>query len=127
MVEDKNKRWWTEYSQLNAAYALCAKAVTGLGLKNTELWRGTSDQYKDSFRDDEIGLLSIDGNHGPQAVLDAKNYLRKVQRGGLIACDDTEWTEGGVYYVRQAIDWLRDNGCTFLDIVDGCTMLQKAA
>lgn len=125
MVEQANRDWWAQHSSLKNAYHAAKDAVAKFELKNTELWVGTSNHYKDSFQDNEIGVLSIDGNHGPQAILDAKNYFRKVAPGGLIACDDTDWVEGGVFNVRHAIDWLRDQGCEFLSIVDTCTMLVK--
>lgn len=127
MVEEKNKEWWEKHSHLSPIKRSCEEVIQKLGLKNVELWVGTSDFYVNSFRDDEIGVLSIDGNHGPQAVKDAQNYYKKVKSGGLIAMDDTEWAEGGVFYVRHAIDWLTEQGCQKLTVIDGCTMLQKPA
>lgn len=125
MVDTPNIEWWQSHSRLGDAHAACKKAIDRLKLKNTELWVGTSNLYRHSFQDNEIGVLSVDGNHGPQAVLDAMHYYPKVAPRGLIAMDDTGWSEGGVFYVQQAIEWLREQGCEFLVNVDGCTMVQK--
>lgn len=125
MVDLPNIDWWRSHSQLGLVHAACKGAINALGLTNVELWVGTSDTYAKSFNEKEIGVLSIDGNHGPQAVTDAINYYRFVAAGGLIAMDDTDWSEGGVFYVRQAIEWLREQGCERLAVVDGCTMLQR--
>jgi hypothetical protein len=103
----------------------CRQAITQLGLTNVELWKGTSDHYRNSFQENEIDVLSIDGNHGPQALVDGKNYLRKVKVGGLIACDDVWWTEGKVFTVKAMVNWLCENGCRSLGVIEGCEMLEK--
>jgi hypothetical protein len=125
MVEPHNKDWWKNHSHLGPVHKACKDAIAALGLTNVELWQGTSDQYSKSFQDKEIGLLSVDGNHGPQALVDVMNYFRFVAPGGLIAMDDTNWTEGGVMHVRHAIEWLTEQGCQRLAEVDECTMLQR--
>ena len=125
MVESHNINWWKAHSSLGPVHQACKDAVAALGLTNVELWQGTSDQYSKSFRDGEIGLLSVDGNHGPQALVDVMNYYRLTAPGALIAMDDTNWVEGGVYHVRHAIAWLMEQGCQRLDVVDECTMLQR--
>ena len=56
---------------------------------------------------DGIGVLSIDGNHGPQAILDVERYAPKVSLGGLVFMDDTRW-EGG--NVTKAINLLPTMG-----------------
>ena len=125
MTNLTDRAWWRYSSQMARVEASCRRAIHNLELKNVELWKGTSDLYKNSFQEDEIGLLSIDGNHGPQALIDGQNYLKFVAPGGLIACDDSWWEEGGVKTVQIMIDWLLSNGCIHLETIEGCAMLQK--
>lgn len=125
MKSRENRDWWRNHSELDLVQSSCRDALQKLGLNNVELWVGTSDFYKNSFQDNEIGLLSIDGNHGQQALIDGKNYIRKVKVGGLIACDDEWWKEGEVATVQALIDWLKANNCTYLESIDGCAMLRK--
>lgn len=125
MKSSANRDWWRRLSHLGLVEERCREAIGQLGLTNIELWKGTSDQYRNSFRDSEIDVLSIDGNHGAQALVDGKNYLGKVKIGGLIACDDVWWTEGKVFTVRVLVDWLIENGCKTLGVIEGCEMLEK--
>ena len=118
--------WWRSRSNLNSVEKGCREAVKALELTNVELWKGTSDSYIGSFQDEEIDVLSIDGNHGPQAVLDAVNYLPKTKPGALIAMDDEDWADDGIFYVREAIEFLVTHGCKILTEIDHCVMLQKA-
>jgi predicted O-methyltransferase YrrM len=133
MLDPVSRHWWTSDFTVRAssenqwpeAEAVCRNAIEKLGLTNIELWKGTSDFFKDSFEDESIDLLSIDGNHGPQALIDGKNYLRKVKPGGLIACDDATWNEDKVMHVKAMIDWLLANGCNHLGTVGDCAMLSR--
>lgn len=125
MKTKENRDWWRNHAELDYVQASCRKAIDDLGLTNVELWQGTSDNFKNSFQDNEIGLLSIDGNHGDQALIDGQNYLRRVKPGGLIACDDEWWREKDKPTVQIMIDWLLANGCTYLESVEGCAMLRK--
>lgn len=126
MVKEANVQWWKQYSQLQAVKQAFLRARGDLGLEDTiEVIEMTSREAVSRFEDASIDYLSIDGNHGPPAVEDGQLYHPKLAPGALVACDDTDWEEGGVFYVRRMIDWLRDHECRFLDIVDGCTMLER--
>lgn len=126
MEKTANVEWWRKHSALQSVKQEFLQARNELGLVGTvEVLQMTSREAVNRFADASIDYLSIDGNHGPPAVEDGQLYHPKLANGALIACDDTDWEEGGVFYVRQMIDWLRDNGCSFLSIVDGCTMLQR--
>lgn len=68
--------------------------------------------HSDEFDPPEgIGLLSVDGNHGDQAIKDVQRYAPKVKRGGYLVADDLHWTGGGV---ERAIGLLPDMGFTEL-------------
>jgi len=127
MVDRTSVEWWTHPNQipLSKLENDCRKAVRDLNLTNVQFLKGHSDLFADAFDDNSIDLLSIDGNHGPQALIDGQNYLRKVKRGGLIACDDEDWTEGGVKTVRLLVKWLLKNGCKSRGTITDCAMIQK--
>ena len=54
-----------------------------------------------------IGILSLDGNHTEQAVLDAEKFGQKVILGGIAVLDDLHWQAGGVL---RAVDVLEEMG-----------------
>lgn len=126
MEKEANKEWWTQCAALQKVEQSFLAAVKYYGLTDTvDVVKSTSREAVSRFEDSSVSYLSIDGNHGPPAVEDGQLYFPKLAPGALIACDDTDWEEGGVFYVQQMINYLRDNGCRFDSIVDGCTMLIK--
>jgi hypothetical protein len=48
-----------------------------------------------------IDILHLDGNHGPQAVMDMERWGAAVRVGGLLILNDLNWTGG---HVRRARD-----------------------
>jgi predicted O-methyltransferase YrrM len=56
---------------------------------------------------EKIGLLHIDGNHGPQAIMDVRRFAPKVVFGGLVVMDDLGWGGG---FVGEAADVLKNMG-----------------
>jgi predicted O-methyltransferase YrrM len=57
-----------------------------------KLVRNTSENAVNSFEDESINFLHIDGNHNQENVSkDIINYLPKVKRNGYILMDDTDW------------------------------------
>lgn len=56
-----------------------------------------------------IGLLHIDGNHSDQAARDVERFASRVNKNGLVFCDDVAWSGGGV---SKAIDLLLNMGFT---------------
>ena len=43
-----------------------------------------------------IGLLHVDGGHNDQAVTDVARFAPRVEPGGFVVTDDTQWVGGGV-------------------------------
>lgn len=54
-----------------------------------------------------IDIAHIDGNHGPDAVLDTRKYAPLVRSEGLVVLDDLNWNGG---HVGMAAEWLTNNG-----------------
>jgi len=44
----------------------------------------------------ELGLLHVDGNHGPQALRDVERFAPRVHVGGFVVLDDIGWSGGAV-------------------------------
>ena len=58
-----------------------------LGLTDhAEAFRMPSDEFNPM----DAGIIVIDGNHGPQAAIDAERYAPKVLMGGLLYLDDRQ-------------------------------------
>lgn len=43
-----------------------------------------------------IGLLHVDGGHNAQAITDVNRFAPRVEPGGFVVTDDTNWAGGGV-------------------------------
>ena len=104
-----NVEWWSSVANHDAMHAYFLEEVTRLGLQNvTRLIRKRSD---DVTPPDNIGLLSLDGNHGPQALADAMRFGPFIRPGGFIVLDDLHWDGGAV---SAAARWLDQHGFTEL-------------
>jgi predicted O-methyltransferase YrrM len=84
----------------------------------TEIIRFASDDYDPS---PGISVLSIDGNHGPQAIKDVERYAPMVKMGGLVFCDDLAWDGSDSDYVAQSLEKL-----TLLGFVEKYRVQNKA-
>lgn len=87
-MPDPHRDWWNKVN-----YAQMAKSFVDhldhYRLDNVEIRAMRSDQ---TTIDEPIGILHIDGNHGPRAsVYDVEHYAYKVQTGGYIFLDDIGW------------------------------------
>jgi cephalosporin hydroxylase len=71
---------------------------------------------------EKIGLLIVDGNHNEEALLDAKRFAPSVVLGGYCLLDDLDWVGG---YVRQAEEYIKSIGFSFVKLLDGQTGLYQ--
>lgn len=71
---------------------------------------------------EEIGLLIVDGNHNVEALMDAKRFAPLVALGGYCLLDDLDWVGG---YVRQAEEYIKSIGFSFIKLFDGQTGLYQ--
>lgn len=118
-VEPVSAEWWQSQDHdavlKSFKWHLNRNGVDGF----VEICRMTSDQAPVPK---EIGLLIIDGNHGEQALADAKRFAPNVTLGGYCLLDDLDWTGG---YVRQAEDFIKSLGFAFVRQVEGQTGLYQ--
>lgn len=97
-VNPADQEYWNRQDMHELAYNTFMTRVNELGLNNVvEVQRKRSDEFEPP---EGIGLLSVDGNHGLQAVADIKRYAPKVKPGGYLVADDIHWSGHGV---EQAI------------------------
>lgn len=93
-MDATNAEWWGKQESHEFAYQ---QFCTSLRTLELEAWvhvqRKTSDE---ADMPDAIGLLIIDGNHGPQAVKDVERWAPAVSGGGIVYLDDVNWTGGAV-------------------------------
>ena len=81
------------------------EAVRKLGVAHrVRVLRQKSDDV-DLSKFQSIELLSIDGNHGPQALRDVKRFCPLVPVGGICVLDDLDWPQ-----VVPAENWILANG-----------------
>ncbi len=93
-VNPADQEWWNRQNIHEDAFMAFQSKIKELGLSNcVDIHRKHSD---DVVPPDEIGCLSVDGNHGEQAVRDIQRYAPKVARGGFLIADDLGWSGGSV-------------------------------
>lgn len=103
-VNPEDKEWWSkiDYDKFHDAAQANIKKY---GCEPfCSLVRKTSDDFEVPIG---IGILSIDGNHGVQAVMDVNHFAPNVTVGGLVFMDDLEWAGGAV---SKAVKRLEDLG-----------------
>lgn len=107
-MDGVNKEWWAARDH-EAIYRGFVDNVNILELREyVNVLRQPSDAVKPP---QEIGLLSVDGNHGEQSVRDVRRYAKNVRVGGIVVMDDINW-EGG--HVAKAAELLVSMGFVHL-------------
>jgi hypothetical protein len=125
LEEGTDRQWWINNADMIAFLQDRLEDVIktwGLSSK-IALHKCQSSRYPHNFFN--IDLLHIDGDHvGAGPLGDCKRFLPAVNAGGWIFLDDINWLDRGAYTVRDALDWLRGNGCDVQGIVDECAILR---
>lgn len=94
---EANVNWWKSINH-SMIYEGFLRYLKDFGLEQwTQIHRITSDQF---IPPDNIGVLSVDGNHTGQSVKDVERYAPKVKLGGFVFMDDCGW-QGN--YVEHAV------------------------
>lgn len=102
----ENAAWWSNATAHQEMHDYFLDQVNKRGLQNVvQLIRKRSDDVTPPY---DIGLLSLDGNHGPQALVDTTRFAPFVRNGGFIVLDDMHWDGGSV---GEAAKWLENHGC----------------
>ena len=102
----KDKEWWSSQQMHDAVYDRFIGNVARFGVNQfVEVCRKKSDDYP--AERGSVDLLTIDGNHGPQALIDIKRFTPHVSLGGFVYLDDLHW-DGE--HVSAGLDWMTDRG-----------------
>lgn len=90
---DPNYQWWGHVN-LDKIYLDFLKMLNQFELNQyCSPMRMTALNALNSFADNSIDILHIDGNHTEEnALQDAQKYLPKVKQGGYIWFDDVNWS-----------------------------------
>ena len=104
-LNEVDRKWWNHQDIHDAALNSFLTTVKELGLRDVvEVQHMHSDEFDVP---DGIGLLSVDGNHGEQAIKDIQRYAPKIKVGGFLVADDIGWTGGAV---EKAVGLLPEMG-----------------
>lgn len=118
-TEPMSARWWSEQNHDDVYESFLWHLKRHNVADCVTVRRATSDKVE---LPPEIGLLIIDGNHGEQALADAKRFAPNVTLGGYCLLDDLDWTGG---YVRQAEEFIKSIGFSFVRTIEGQTGLYQ--
>lgn len=110
--EGANKDWWSKAPHEEIYQAFQANITLMQLEKFIEIKRVVSDDYNPQFG---INLLSLDGNHGEQAIKDVSRYAPNIAPGGVIVVDDLHWDGKSV---ERAVGLLPDMGFIELYRID---------
>lgn len=91
---DADSKWWSDQSMHDKIFEGFMSARSQFGLNSClDVYRCPSNDFDP---EDGIGILIIDGNHGPQAVTDVERFAPHVSHGGFVVMDDLDWSGGAV-------------------------------
>lgn len=118
--------WWSKLD-INYIYNHFIFNLEKFDVKSvSKVIRDKAENVYNTFEDESIDLLHIDGNHSELlAYKDATLYLPKVKTGGYIFFDDIYWSEVDSHVTtRKAINFLLQH-CQKEDIVNGDCLIMK--
>ena len=92
-TENESREWWAN-QDLEKIYQDLFALLDLHGMGNVaQLVRQQSNRVTPP---NAIGLLHVDGGHNDQAVTDVARFAPRVEPGGFVVTDDTQWVGGGV-------------------------------
>jgi hypothetical protein len=104
-VQDVDREWWGKLNH-DDIYNAFINAVSSFGVKpHCRVHRMKSEHFQISGQN--IDIVHVDGNHGPDALKDTIKYASLVKSGGYVVLDDLNWSGG---HVVQSAKWLLENG-----------------
>lgn len=116
-----NADWWGSQDRHEIVHDRFLKNVDEFGLRQ---WVAFQRQKSSAVTPpDEIGLLIVDGNHGPESISDVNQWAPNVVPGGIVYCDDIAWSGGAV---QQAVSELIKMGFVQLYTRDTGAFFQRA-
>ena len=98
-----HKEYWSNQQLLDVVFEQCTRYIEGLNNEHIKLVKTTSKEFVKEFKDGEVEMLHIDGNHSEQESYDdIINWWPKLAKGGVFILDDIGWvSEAGVNYCKE--------------------------
>lgn len=117
----KDAEWWSNQQMHDVVYQRFADNIARLGL--TQWIEFHKKRAAEVEPPPHIGVLVVDGNHGPESISDVKRWAPHVPVGSWVYADDINWSGGAV---KEAVAKLlkmgfaqryeRDTGAFFLRV-----------
>ncbi len=101
----KDAAWWSNQQMHDVVYQRFAANIARLGL--TEWIEFHKMRASQVTPPNNIGVLVVDGNHGPESISDVKRWAPNVPVGSFVYADDINWSGGAV---REAVTKLLKMG-----------------
>lgn len=102
---EADRAWWSDQQKHDLVHGRFTGNAHRLGLAQwIEFQRTTSAE---AVVPDEIGLLIVDGNHGPDSIADVEKWVPKMAPHSWVYADDLNWTGGAVL---RAVERLKEFG-----------------
>jgi hypothetical protein len=115
----KDEAYWAQLDH-ESVYQVFLTAMRQLSVESfCRIHRMTTDEFDPI---PEVGMLHVDGNHGPQAESDIKRFSPMVVSGGFCCLDDLDWTGGAP---RRGAEWMLQNGFEMLYRIGTGAMYRK--
>lgn len=92
--DKENAAWWGNQQMHDEVYGKFIANVAKLGLDEwMKVYKQTAAEV---LAPKSIGLLIVDGNHGPDSIADVNHFAPNVTIGGVAYLDDINWPSGDV-------------------------------
>lgn len=129
MKDAANTDWWRKVDYEKIYAELLRNVADHKISRATTILRMTSARAAGMFKDAELALLHLDGNHSESgSTHDVRLWLPKVVVGGYIWFDDMRWQENGTRTTLAAQQILLET-CDLVRVInDGdCGLFRKRA
>lgn len=90
----KDAEWWSNQQMHDLVYQRFLDNIARLGL--TPWIEFHKKRAADVAPPAHIGVLVVDGNHGPESIADVKRWAPHVPVGSWVYADDINWSGGAV-------------------------------
>lgn len=109
-----HEEWWgrVDHESIRLKFMV---SLNRFDLTNVTVMQMTSDHARNQFSG-EIDILHLDGNHGMQAVGDAKSWCSLIRPGGIWIADDIAAKD---WNVPESLEILKSNG--FIELYQSIT------
>ena len=118
----EHKTWWGQLDH-ESVYQKCLAAIKEFDC--TDYVTLIRERSQTCSVPTGIGLLRIDGNHGPASLVDVKRFAPNVIVGGVLYLDDSTWPNGPLE--NGADEWLFDNGWEKVGDVETTLIFKRVA